>query len=215
MNKIINSASRLSSKYEKELYVHNTLINKISYVSNSAYNQTSYSAIVNNQTVCAGYAKAFQYIMNQLGITTYYVTGTSEGENHAWNIIKLDDGYYNIDLTWDDAAYNHYKYFNINDFEFSKTHSRGYLSKQLPPCYATTYTYKKKENKEPKTTEQEIKDTKKDDEKVDDKPIDDIKEPEEIEEESVEENKEEEEENETINDKDNVIKASEEIAKAN
>ena len=135
-NSIIESASNLKSDYEKEKYVYNTLVKKIKYDKNSEYNQTIYSALVNNLTVCAGYSKAYQYIMNKLGIVTYYVTGTANNEAHAWNIVKLDNGYYNVDLTW--------KEFNISDKEYAATHERSDYSSQLPTCVATTYTQVKK-----------------------------------------------------------------------
>ena len=66
-------------------------------------------AIVNKKTVCAGYAKAFQLLLTKLNIPCYYIVGFAK-EAHAWNIVKLD-GYYNVDLTWDDAK-EQYKYFN-------------------------------------------------------------------------------------------------------
>ena len=146
VNSIISAAQQLDSDYDKELFVHNTLINNITYDLNASYNQTAYSALVNESTVCAGYSKAFQYIMNKLGIVTYYVVGTSQGENHSWNIVKLDDGYYNIDLTWDSTGNNHYAFFNLTDKQFSKTHTRGELSSSLPSCEETTYAYKKTNN---------------------------------------------------------------------
>ena len=131
-NSIIESASSLNTDYEKEKYVYNTLVKKIKYDKSAEYNQTAYSALVNNLTVCAGYSKAYQYIMNKLGIVTYYVTGTANNEAHAWNIVKLDDGYYNVDLTW--------KEFNISDKEYAATHERSEYSSQLPTCASTTYT---------------------------------------------------------------------------
>ncbi|MBQ2639793.1 MAG: hypothetical protein IJF92_03425 [Bacilli bacterium] len=140
VNYIVNNASRYNTIYEKELYVHDYLIKTIAYDKNSSYNQTAYSALVNGKTVCAGYAKAFQYIMSKLGIPTYYVTGRSQGEEHAWNIIRLD-GYYNVDVTWDDTSGGNYRYFNKTDNEFSSTHNRSDLSRYLPSCNAKTYSY--------------------------------------------------------------------------
>ena len=63
-------------------------------------NQTLYSGLVNGQTVCAGYARTFQYLMNRLDIPVIYVTGTTDtGEAHGWNIVKCGDNYYNVDVT--------------------------------------------------------------------------------------------------------------------
>ena len=102
-------------------------------------NQSAYSALVNGQTVCAGYARAFQYLMQQLGIPCYYCRGYS-GENHAWNIVELYGDYYNVDLTWDDTAIPPvYNYFNKTDADFTGTHIRRSLSVKLPACTGTLY----------------------------------------------------------------------------
>ena len=155
VNYIVNKASTMGSNYQKEVYVHDVLINKISYNLNASYNQTAYSALVNNSTVCAGYSKAFQYIMQKLGIPTYYVTGVSEGEDHAWNIIYLD-GFYNVDLTWDDAASYHYSFFNLTDLEFSGSHQRSILSNYLPSCNSNKYSYNNQNNNQPKEKENKV-----------------------------------------------------------
>lgn len=118
-NKIINHAKTLSSDYEKEEYVHDEILKLVSYNPSATMNQSAYSALVNKETVCAGYARAFQYIMIELGIPTYYVSGYSNQE-HAWNIVKLSDEYYNVDLTWNDAHQNHHQYFNRTDSDFEK-----------------------------------------------------------------------------------------------
>lgn len=141
-NTIINGAKNLKTDYAKEKYVHDSIINLAKYDETASLNQSAYSALVSGKTVCAGYSRAFQYIMIKLEIPTFYCTGYSDGD-HAWNIIKLDDGYYNVDLTWDDKNYISYTYFNLTDQEFSKTHKRTNLSINLPSCTATKYKYKK------------------------------------------------------------------------
>ena len=140
-NTIIEEASKLDSDYDKEKYVHDTIINNTIYDKDAHVNQSAYSAIVNGRSVCAGYARSFQYIMNKLGISTYYVTGSSNGE-HAWNLVKIDNSYYNVDVTWDSSSRNKYTYFNISDNDISKTHTRKGLSIYLPSC-DTTYQVKK------------------------------------------------------------------------
>ena len=98
VNNIITEANTYSSDFYKEKYVHDTLIKMNTYDENEKLNQSAYSAIVKGKTVCAGYSRAFQYIMNKLGIRTYYISGDSSGD-HAWNIVELDNEYYNVDLT--------------------------------------------------------------------------------------------------------------------
>ena len=138
VNNIVIEASKLNTNYEKEKYVHDKIIELADYDEKSSINQTSYSALVTKRTVCAGYSRAFQYIMIKLGIPTYYVVGYAN-EDHAWNIVKLDDGYYNVDLTWDDQTSTIYNYFNIPDNIFSETHTRTGMSSSLPKCEGTYY----------------------------------------------------------------------------
>lgn len=135
---ILKGARGLGSDYEKEKYVHDKLVAKVEYNSGSPMNQSAYSALVNGQTVCAGYARAYQYLMQQLGIPCYYCTGYS-GENHAWNIVKLQDGYYNVDVTWDDTVPYTYEYFNCSDADLEATHVRRGLAVKLPACVGGLY----------------------------------------------------------------------------
>ena len=135
---ILSVARTLNGDYAKEKYVHDKLAQKVTYGSDAGMNQSAYSALVNGKTVCAGYARAFQYLMQQLGIPCYYCRGYS-GENHAWNIVQIFGDYYNVDLTWDDAKLNNYDYFNRTDEDLAKTHIRKSLSTKLPACSGTLY----------------------------------------------------------------------------
>ena len=135
---ILKVARTLESDYEKEKYVHDKLLAKVAYNKSAAMNQSAYSALVNGQTVCAGYARAYQYLMQQLGIPCYYCTGYS-GENHAWNIVKLHGDYYNVDVTWDDTNPHTYDYFNCSDNDLAATHVRRGLSVKLPACTGELY----------------------------------------------------------------------------
>lgn len=138
VNRILYQAWSLPDDYEKEKYVHNRLLELVEYQSGAPMSQSAYSALVNGKTVCAGYARAFQYLMHQLGIPCYYCTGYS-GENHAWNIIYLYGEYYNVDLTWDDTEPATYRYFNKTDQDYETTHVRRGLAQKLPACEGTSY----------------------------------------------------------------------------
>ncbi len=155
---ILTRAHALKSIEEQELFIHDLVAGETIYVDDSKVNQTAYSAIVNHESVCAGYARAFQHLMMQLGVPTYYVSGTgqkdenSAPEPHAWNLIKLDDQYYNVDVTWDNLEPNFfdghphtkaiYRYFNRTD-EFFTAHQHVRASDvdpqaiPLPDCTAS------------------------------------------------------------------------------
>ncbi|MDO5445569.1 MAG: transglutaminase domain-containing protein [Eubacteriales bacterium] len=136
---IIGTAGQLTSFYEREKYVHDHILEHARYDAADVISaQSAYSALVTGKTVCAGYSKAFQYLMTRLNVPTYYCTGYSSGD-HAWNIVRLDDGYYNVDLTWDAKDTISYAYFNRTDAEFSETHTRTEYSVYLPACNATGF----------------------------------------------------------------------------
>lgn len=130
---ILQGARGLATDLEKERYVHDALIAKDVYQASASRNQSAYSALVDGQTVCAGYARAFQYLLLKLGIPCYYCMGYS-GEDHAWNIVYVDGRYRNVDVTWDDTENDTYQYFNCSDQAFAKTHMRKALSVYLPAC---------------------------------------------------------------------------------
>lgn len=133
VDSIVNEAKTYPNALEQERFVHNKILELVNYNVDSKLNQTAYSALVLKSSVCAGYAKAFQLIMTKLGVPTYYVIGYSNGE-HAWNIVNLGGNYLNVDTTWDDAAYNRYKFYNKTDAEFSQDHTRKEESLLLPSC---------------------------------------------------------------------------------
>lgn len=92
-----------------------------------ALSRTSYGALVNRTSVCAGYALAYERLMDQVGIPCEYVTGMTTRGSHAWNIIQIDGEWYHVDVTWDDPTpnregYVRYKYFLKSDRAMSRDH---------------------------------------------------------------------------------------------
>jgi uncharacterized repeat protein (TIGR02543 family) len=84
----------------------------ISGAEDTAYSQSAYSVFCTDLTVCAGYAQAFEMICNGLGIDCIAVTSS----NHEWNKIRVNDSWYNMDLTWaDQSSWTNYVYFERND----------------------------------------------------------------------------------------------------
>ena len=138
--------------YEQELILHDRLVRDISYVSHSL-DQTAYAALVERKAVCAGYAKAFQFLMQELGIPCYSCSGvaisrkSTTWENHAWNMIRLGSDFYNIDITWDDSFDSSEKdfvthtYFNCTDSQIRQNHRRDTPFDKLPACNGTKFSF--------------------------------------------------------------------------
>ena len=92
--------------YHKILYVYEKIVDEVEYDESAPDNQNIYSIFVNKKSVCAGYSKATQYLLEKLGIFCTYVTGkTTEGGSHAWNLVKCNGDYYYVDTTWGDPVF--------------------------------------------------------------------------------------------------------------
>lgn len=74
---------------------------------------TSYGVLVansrgdKNTAVCDGYSLAYQYLLTQLGMEAMVVPGKAGSDmnslgGHAWNVVKIDGEWYEVDSTWDD-----------------------------------------------------------------------------------------------------------------
>lgn len=104
-------SKRTGNAYKDIKMVHDYLVNNVEYdmsiSKNNIYN--IYGTLVNHESVCEGYAEAFKYLLDGLGIESTIVIGkgtNSQGnsENHAWNYVKLNDVWYAVDVTWDDPV---------------------------------------------------------------------------------------------------------------
>ncbi len=109
----LTSVTDTMSDYEATLHIYENIIKLVDYDSIGLDKQTQiddatvpddlrsiYGVFVNKKAVCAGYAKALQYLLNKCGIECVYVTS----ETHAWNVIKLEGDYYHMDVTWGDGT---------------------------------------------------------------------------------------------------------------
>ena len=72
--------------------------------------------------VCEGYARALKLVCDELGIPCILVGGTGNGENHLWNYVRLENGYwYAIDVTWNDGTRSE-NYFLVGKDVMDKSH---------------------------------------------------------------------------------------------
>lgn len=147
------------SDYEKIKFVFEYVVNSVDYVEDAPDNQNLYSALINKKTVCAGYAKETQYLLELLGIPCIYVIGDATNEEgtdlHAWNIVSCDGIYYCVDTTWADPSKDEekedadgdignidifYDYLCCSDADLKDTHkpdpTYGY-----PECIAGNLNY--------------------------------------------------------------------------
>lgn len=149
VTRIAAKFSHLKNDVDKVMAVHDYILDNVTYDNNYIVGY-AYGAIIEKRAVCQGYASAFQKILSKLGIEGRTVGGTSKGVSHKWNRVKLDDGWYFVDTTWDDNdninyPLKNYAYFLINSEILNRDHSgwAKYQSETDGSKYIY-YAYKKK-----------------------------------------------------------------------
>ena len=78
---------------------------------------TAYAALINGTAVCQGYANLLYRLALELGVDSRLISGDGGGP-HGWNIVELNNLYYNVDSTWD-AQKTEYDYFLKSDDSFT------------------------------------------------------------------------------------------------
>lgn len=102
---VLASAPQDLSNADLALWLHDWLVGNLSYSAEAENNQNILSVIDTGTSVCAGYTKAYAYLLQGAGIFAIYVPGGIEGEAHAWNLVQIDGEYGWIDTTWDDPSF--------------------------------------------------------------------------------------------------------------
>lgn len=140
-----------ASEYDKVKYIYEYIYYTTEYDEEASYNQTVCSVALEGKTVCLGYARAFQYLLNEVGVNSSVVIGSvKEGEGHAWNLVKVGGAYYYVDLTMADTSYSdmpgiiNYDYMCITTDELLRTHTIE-SSVPMPRCVFTSACYYNKE----------------------------------------------------------------------
>lgn len=144
--------------YEKELVIHDYLVRTVTYDYESInenekedQNREIYNVLgplLRKKAVCWGIACAFKLICDYCRIKCFVILGKALPNNpgdsgHAWNIVRLDDENYHVDVTWDikkkgDISFI-YDYLNLNDHLIKLNHV--WDDEIYPLCKALTYNY--------------------------------------------------------------------------
>lgn len=117
------------SSFEKVKTINKYLVNRFEYdyslVSNNAY-----SALTTGKTTCQGYALTASKMFNLAGIQNQIIVGDLNGVPHAWNLVNIDNRWYQLDITNNDST-NSDNYF-LKDDEILKENGFTWDSSEYP-----------------------------------------------------------------------------------
>lgn len=110
---VINQLSDYISVYYNDSMDNNSIELNDEQLKQHKERSSLKGAFLDKETVCIGYAMAFQRCMNALGVQSKIVCGKTGNENtesnqlskykstnHAWNVVKIKENWYNLDVTW-------------------------------------------------------------------------------------------------------------------
>ena len=111
INKLITNLTNNQMKdYDKMIAIHDYIINsstydniKADYITNNNNPESPYSSekatgvLFEGKGICSGYSDTFDIFLYKLGIAGYKISSPT----HIWNLIKTNEGWKHIDLTWD------------------------------------------------------------------------------------------------------------------
>lgn len=160
VNQCLAAAPSSTDDYYAIKYVYDYIIDNTDYDVNADDNQNICSVFIDGRSVCNGYSKAAQLLLNKMGIPCTLVTGTvttknATGVRHAWNLVLCNDAYYYMDVTWGDASYQtssgesadstkfpsvNYDYLNVSTQEISRNHQISDLI-YMPTCNSMKDNY--------------------------------------------------------------------------
>ncbi len=141
---LMQGISGTASHFDKALILHDRIAERYHYdLGLNKY--TVYDLITTGKGVCQAYALLYKYLLAKCGIESHVVS--SDEIHHAWNIVKIDGTWYNVDVTWDDPVISdeitditglvYHKHFMTSD---TLSESLGHLgAKSDIKCTSTKY----------------------------------------------------------------------------
>ncbi|KOS64347.1 S-layer protein [Lysinibacillus agricola] len=122
------------SELQKIQAAHDFIVLSTEYSKETKGSQYSpYTLLTENKGVCQAYALVLYRMLEMLGFEVQYVPGKVGEQLHAWVLVKLDNAWYHIDVTWDDPLPDRkgevrYNYFLVSDRQLAQDHSWDYAS---------------------------------------------------------------------------------------
>ena len=120
ISRIVTETENLcETDVEKALYVHDLLIASFRYDEDETI-YDAYQFLSEKKGVCQAYALTYMAILREMDIPCYLVK--SGDMNHSWNLVRIGDTWYHVDLTYDDPRPDRpgrvlHEYFLLSDAE--------------------------------------------------------------------------------------------------
>lgn len=144
---------KASNTYDTVLAIHDELTKGVRYQENGKLSHSIVGPLLFGRGVCDGFSKTLKYILDELSIPCFVVSGTATdpqtgiNESHAWNIVKIDNSWVHIDLTFDATISQppilRHDYFGLNTPTIARDHQFNLALYPVSSTISLEYHHKK------------------------------------------------------------------------
>lgn len=122
---------RYKTDYERAVALHDYLALNCCYdggLGAEAKPDATSKLLLEGRGVCDGYAHAYGMMLSMAGIENRFIIGEGDGVEHIWNLVKLNNRWVHVDVTYDDPKPDKsgrvlHSYFAIPDSLIANNHS--------------------------------------------------------------------------------------------
>lgn len=118
VKRAVKCVNKNMTELEKAMVLHDYIVMNTTY--NDSKNKSSrlsiYGTLLENKANCQGYTITYKALLNKVGIKAKCIT--SMKLKHAWNLVRIDNRWYNVDVTWDDKLINKKDSYGIVSHEY-------------------------------------------------------------------------------------------------
>ena len=145
MIEIVKTLPSLEANYETVRAIYDWFVSNCTY-DETNLDQSMYSVMINKSGVCASFSKAFEFLMQCIGIPCTVIHGKLSQSSgllgstlgHEWNIIQLNGSWYHVDITSalslsDNQKEIDYSFLCATTEQILKTHSIA-NPVEIPSC---------------------------------------------------------------------------------
>lgn len=102
--------------------INNQICDYVDYYAPEPYpdqSHTAYGALYEKEAVCDGYSRLVKMMCDDAGIDCRIVVGNViKGGGHAWNLVRINNKWYHLDVTWNDGGSDRHDYYLLPDSFF-------------------------------------------------------------------------------------------------
>ncbi len=123
---------KVSNTYDTVLAIHDELTRIVRYQEDGKLSHSVVGPLLFGRGACDGFSKSLKFILDELSIPCFVISGTATdpqagtNEAHAWNIVKIDNSWVHIDVTFDatisQSSVLRHDYFGLNTPMVARDH---------------------------------------------------------------------------------------------